>query len=521
MTSVHEDSVSDSPDESELIATQTERDIQELIQEKYGNLPKTTFKEHIINDVSNADIEQFRRSLYDLALQTIPNTPRGKLAIRKYRSGGATVEDKLTDDIYLLTHYLQGDTTIDLTPCLSEKSKKALQKRPNGYTSVLRYTNSNASFSALPNQSTVGDTTTAAQESDIPLHEFCVSLLAEMRKDRDVLIRQVTALRSDSALLSQVRDDVREIRHEITLTRDRVSKLEVLLPQRIEEQREYDSENTAPKRGISETCKQIQKTVTKLQKRTTGLEQSIGSVTSAGKEITIRVGNNYASLTQRMNQLELVVGIQSSVKHSNLTRQPGQPSASVQSPDSTPDKRSFGSTQKSRKSGLPCEVVLTCPDTDETNRQERNVTQVLDNYADQPIPRDTEPRFTVEIPEPIEQHSTDTIETKDQHHIDESRGHAVHKDTRGLQGYIPAEKRPRFKVFFVSGIFRSREDIEDTIHKIQGYIESNGCKVKSIRRLKHTHRTLSVKIVVFEESAEIISANTFWPEDIQCRPRED
>ena len=95
-------------------------------------------------------------------------------------------------------------------------------------------------------------------------------------------------------------------------------------------------------------------------------------------------------------------------------------------------------------------------------------------------------------------------------------------DKGGLQGYIPQARRPQYKVFFVSGISRnSGDDIEDSLQRVTEYMESNGCKVKSVRRVKINYRTLSVKVVVFEESAKLVASSIFWPVGIQSRPWED
>ena len=43
----------------------------------------------------------------------------------------------------------------------------------------------------------------------------------------------------------------------------------------------------------------------KLQKRTAVVEQSLASISSIGKDVRNQVANNYGSLTNRINQLEL------------------------------------------------------------------------------------------------------------------------------------------------------------------------------------------------------------------------
>ncbi len=61
------------------------------------------------------------------------------------------------------------------------------------------------------------------------------------------------------------------------------------------------------------------------------------------------------------------------------------------------------------------------------------------------------------------------------------------------------------------------DSIDDDIACIHQYMESKGCQVKSVRTLKHGYHTMSVKVVVHEESAPILMGNNFWPEGIQGR----
>ena len=91
----------DSVAESEsLIATQTEKDIFLELSEKYGGLPKDQFREEFVSEFPHKEIVAVRQSLYDLALQTNPDTPVGKLAIRKDRIGGAPADDKMAEEFF-------------------------------------------------------------------------------------------------------------------------------------------------------------------------------------------------------------------------------------------------------------------------------------------------------------------------------------------------------------------------------------------------------------------------------------
>ena len=60
-----------------------------------------------------------------------------------------------------------------------------------------------------------------------------------------------------------------------------------------------------------------------------------------------------------------------------------------------------------------------------------------------------------------------------------------------------------------------------TVEKVKEYIDSNGCQTKSIRKVKYSRRTVSLKAVVTEDSASLIESDMFWPDGIQCRPWVD
>jgi hypothetical protein len=118
---------------------------------------------------------------------TIAGTPHGKLAIRKdtQNSGGAPANDKLADDVYVITQYLLGDESMDLSKCLSQRSKKTRQ-----YTKMASRTVSN------------DNDLEGKQDDEIIMvkgntmdRDFCVQLLTEMRRDRDLLYQEVATLR--------------------------------------------------------------------------------------------------------------------------------------------------------------------------------------------------------------------------------------------------------------------------------------------------------------------------------------
>ena len=554
MTSNNEES--DFEDDPEFVATQTERNIRDEINKKYGDLPKDTFKETVLNEVSITDLLEIRQSLYDLSVLTVPGTPRGTLSTRKDRIGGASAADKIAEDVFLLNHYLQGDTTINLTKCLSEKSKKQiLQKRQ------LNATTTQDSTSARNTDAT------QATHDDISIRQFCVSVLSEMRKDRDILLTEVAALRGDSSLLKQIRGDVNDIRQELAQTRDRVSQLEVLIPL---------TEGTISRdpAGSNNRYSQLQKTVQKLQKRTAVVEQSLASISSIGKDVRNQVANNYGSLTNRINQLELGLrspqpqlrqpvpsqhltsfSISQSQEQQQVhrnTQQPGYTHISAQPrthptvhqashPHVLVKQHGVTTTQATPVPHSVCVVPETNLQQSTSPSQTRVKTVVSKPEAQNSTGSDTTRRSNTGDT----QSSTDDSYSRSVDFSNATNGSVVvtvgsqntpstsettrqsstrpnTHDKGGLQGYIPQARRPQYKVFFVSGISRnSGEDIEDSLRRVTEYMESNGGKVKSVRRVKINYRTLSVKVVVFEESAKLVASSIFWPVGIQSRPWED
>jgi hypothetical protein len=93
----------------------------------------------------------------------------------------------------------------------------------------------------------------------------------------------------------------------------------------------------------------------------------------------------------------------------------------------------------------------------------------------------------------------------------------VKSKKKGLRGFVPRERRQRYQVFFVSGIMINDDSVDVTIDNIYSFLDDYKCRVSSMRHLKHSRYTMSVKLVVYEESARMLSGESFWPEGIQCR----
>ncbi len=96
--------------------------------------------------------------------------------------------------------------------------------------------------------------------------------------------------------------------------------------------------------------------------------------------------------------------------------------------------------------------------------------------------------------------------------------HNVDKSSYKLRGYRPPENRPKYKVFFVSGVMVEDGDVDYTVENVKGHMETNGCQVKYVRKVKYSRYMVSLKVVVYEDSAPFLLDSMFWPDGIQCRP---
>ena len=160
-------------------ASQMERDILQTLKDKYGTLPRDTFIEKITSECSQGDIDEYRKSLYGLALiDHEEQCPEGQLITRKdtQNIGGLTAAHKLADDVYSLVQFHCGDTTMDLTKLLSEKSKALLRKN-------IPTSNTQDTAAKIRQQGT-SQSVNDESPANKPMLEFCRELLVEMRKDR-------------------------------------------------------------------------------------------------------------------------------------------------------------------------------------------------------------------------------------------------------------------------------------------------------------------------------------------------
>ena len=257
-----ESSSSESEDTDYLNPTQTERKTLKELNDQYGSLPRDTFVETIVEKLSLDDLCNIRRSIFDLALETIPDTPRGNLIVRKDTQGhgGLPASDKLADDIFNLVQYHSGDSSVDIVKILSEKSKREYHKHRRQIPA------SNV---------TVSD---QAVTLDIPIRQFCTELLTEMRKDRDLMSQEIKEMKSDIISTKAIQLEVRGLRTDFNGLLERVTKLE-------------SQQSRSPKlsRDIDEKVYQLTTSNTKMS------------------DEILNVRNMFAASTARLNNLELAI----------------------------------------------------------------------------------------------------------------------------------------------------------------------------------------------------------------------
>jgi hypothetical protein len=176
-----------------LVASQSQHEMYRTIKESFGHLPKDSFKLEMSSRYKEEDLAIYRTGLYVVAKEKVMDTPEGILVMRKdtSNSGGSTAVMKLSEDIFNVLHYIEGDFSF------TERSKNSLRG------SKLR---------SIAQTITDNESTSGTRGSSVALEDFCVQLLQEMRQDRDVIRDGLSEVKKNSALIQQVQKDMEQIR---------------------------------------------------------------------------------------------------------------------------------------------------------------------------------------------------------------------------------------------------------------------------------------------------------------------
>ena len=267
-------------DDEYLEASQTERQILQLLKDKYGSLNRESFCQSVVSDCLQVDIDEYRRSLYALALIDKPDhCHKGVLIQRKdtQNSGGQTAAQKLAEDLYVLYQFLEGDITVDLTRLLSEKSKALIRKNNKGIT----------------NSKTDEVVGKIATQHDKPIWDFCRELLVEMRKDRDIINENIVEVSRQLGSLPSLERDIRELRSDMSVLRERVI--------RVESQVSHGSKLQSDTHGKLNHIHVAEEQMMQFRK---GVDRSIGELRGM-----------FASSTSRINNIELTLSQNNYINH--------------------------------------------------------------------------------------------------------------------------------------------------------------------------------------------------------------
>lgn len=99
--------------------------IYEQIRAKFGTLNKSAFKRKMKSTLDVKALKDTRQALFDLAKRKRYDCPDGRLVERLPRSNSAPVADKLSEDIYTIYHFIEGeDNYSDMKACISKWALK-------------------------------------------------------------------------------------------------------------------------------------------------------------------------------------------------------------------------------------------------------------------------------------------------------------------------------------------------------------------------------------------------------------
>ena len=129
MDQVHETSSDEVDDDGRPYGSQDIRDVFSNIRDSYRYLGKVNFRNELMSAYSESNLSEFRQALYDYAIIHVSNTPVATLVVRldTQNRGGNAIDHKLAEDIFTLFHYIQGDSSSDITKLFQSKDKARIK----------------------------------------------------------------------------------------------------------------------------------------------------------------------------------------------------------------------------------------------------------------------------------------------------------------------------------------------------------------------------------------------------------
>ena len=364
-----------------------------------------------------------------------------------------------------------------------------------------------------------------------------MSLLVEMRTDRDLIRSELKAVNQCVEQMKQVRSDISRISRDLLETRDRVTRMEALVHEQ------------------SGMAKRIQKHAETVSQLKSHLDTSLTMSTECREQI----GLANSSFTQRLNNMELMIrqhvkpayvpasspnGINvmqcgSNVpqnthvrpiirapppqlsqpvgghldigyqQHQNHQLQPPPSKTQTdpvvthvvqqqrQHPQSPPNIQTNHIVQTSGGGAVQQQVPLHIPD-----KNDRSV-----HFSGQ---QDMNGSVTVVV----QTNKDDTMNTNATRHP------AASSQGSKLRGYVKnKDPRPKGISLYLGGIFLLNNDMHETLETVKYYVADRSVTLLSIRKLTISKcgAYVSAKLSVNEGDETELLKEGYWPDDMWCR----
>ncbi|CAG2190194.1 BTBD1_2 [Mytilus edulis] len=109
----------------------------EIISTKFGQLDRYSFKSELLQNTDTDDLKPIRSSLFELTKKKEHVLLESRLIERTHRENGPSIEEKLSDDIYTLFNFLEGNlTSNELKPLISRGRRNTNAHFDTGDNSV-------------------------------------------------------------------------------------------------------------------------------------------------------------------------------------------------------------------------------------------------------------------------------------------------------------------------------------------------------------------------------------------------
>lgn len=443
--------------DEELCVTQQQTDVFVNISEQYGGKSRSQFIEDLSEEYTTEDLGIYRQALYDYSVKKVPNTPRATLVTRKdtsNKSGGVSLSIKLSEDVYKLFHYIEGDQSVDLCKLFPDKDRTRIRDQmmscSQSQHSSTDTTGDNprvpGAMASLPTDSTDADLAKSVLK-------FCDNFLTSMRVFQDSLKEDIKQIKADTSVILEVRADLKSVQKDIN---DMGKRVDVLDKTTQSQQKQIDK--------LNNTCNRL------LEDRAlfkTSLDDKVAPIRSDITMLTHRV--NALDLSRSTKSYAAVATSPVPVRDSRAS-QPTGPSLSSSSPRIQQD-----GTRPSPASPVLHNAPLALISDDPPDK--KSATSQSDDI----------PKAAVDTPRSLT-----------------------------LSGFIPREKRPKLEAVYVSGI-TTVGSAEDVTNCVSTFLSSKNIPMRSVKIVGEKGNTMAAKVVINLDDVPRVVHKDFWPAGINVR----